>query len=308
VAQRLREAPAERQRGRAVSAPVTERGKVGTRTAIPEQRVRSGRQAHGRPSPPAEQKEQKGGQRAARKAYERRDDRLRRLVGVRSARTSAPTGRAQFVLLIMALLAIGLVATLWFSTAAAADSYRLQDARAEARELSQQAESLHRQVAVLESAPELARRAAQLGMVPVQDPARLVVAPDGAVSVVGEPRAAAGPPPRPAAPPAPPPAPDAAPAPPQDAEPNGAPEDPAPPGDTGEPTGPGAAAQLAAGEPGETVVAQGTDESAGPDAQNADGVPPASGQGEQGDQGGAAAAGDAGAGAPAPQNTGTGEG
>ena len=47
-----------------------------------------------------------------------------------------PAGRAQFVLLVMVLLVGGLVATLWLSTAAAADSYRLQDARAEARTLS----------------------------------------------------------------------------------------------------------------------------------------------------------------------------
>jgi hypothetical protein len=104
------------------------------------------------------------------------------------------------VLLIMVLLAVGLVATLWLSTAAAADSYRLQDATAEARVLSEQAERLKQDVAVLSSAPELARRAGELGMVPVRDPARLVVAPDGTVEVVGEPRAAV--PPAPPEPPA----------------------------------------------------------------------------------------------------------
>ena len=79
----------------------------------------------------------------------------------------------------MGLLGVGLVATLWLSTAAAADSYRLQDARAAARMLSSQSERLHREVANIESAPELARRAAAIGMVPVQDPARLVVARTG---------------------------------------------------------------------------------------------------------------------------------
>ena len=111
----------------------------------------------------------------------------------------------------MGLLGTGLVATLWLSTAAAADSYRLQDARVAARMLSSQSERLHREVASMESAPELARRAAGIGMVPVQDPARLVVAPDGSVGVVGVPLPAVA-----KAPPVPPaprqPAPAAAPA------------------------------------------------------------------------------------------------
>jgi hypothetical protein len=161
---------------------------------------------------------------AQQKAYARRDERARRGAGVRPARTAVPAGRPQFVLLIMVLLAVGLVATLWLSTAAAADSYRLQDATAEARVLSEQAERLHREVAVLASAPELARRAGELGMTPVRDPARLVVGPDGRVEVVGEPRAAVPPPP-PAPPelPAPPggePAPDGAD--PEGADPEGA--------------------------------------------------------------------------------------
>ena len=42
--------------------------------------------------------------------------------------------------------------------------------------LSEQASGCSREVAVLASAPELARRAGELGMMPVRDPARLVVA------------------------------------------------------------------------------------------------------------------------------------
>jgi hypothetical protein len=101
------------------------------------------------------------------------------------------------VLTVMVLLGVGLIATLWLSTAAAADSYRLQDARAAARELSERSERLHRDVAVLESAPALAQRATELGMVPAKDPARLVVAPDGAVQVVGEAVPVVAPPPAP---------------------------------------------------------------------------------------------------------------
>ena len=109
------------------------------------------------------------------------------------ARAVAP-GRAQFVLTVMVLLGMGLVATLWLSTAAAADSYRLQDARAAARDLSERSERLHRDVAALQSPPALAQRATELGMVPAKDPARLVVAADGTTTVVGEPAAAVAPP------------------------------------------------------------------------------------------------------------------
>lgn len=161
-----------------MSAPVTERARSATRTrtaTIPAQRTAAPREAV---------------RTSARKAYARRDDRLRR---VRSARPAAPAGRAQFVLLVMVLLAVGLVATLWLSTAAASDSYRLQDARTALQNLTGQNERLRREVAQMSSAPALAQRAAQLGMVPVQNPARLVVDPSGAVTVVGEPKAVVAP-------------------------------------------------------------------------------------------------------------------
>jgi hypothetical protein len=189
-----------------MSAPVTERVRTAVRgrtTTIPTQRAvgNAGSDRGGAATVDAPTR-RSAGQKAGEKAYARRDERQRRVSGARAPRVAAPAGRPQFVLLIMALLAVGLVATLWLSTAAAADSYRLQDATAEARVLSEQTERLHREVAVLSSAPELARRAAELGMTQVQDPARLVVAPDGGVEVVGEPRAAVAPPPP--APPAPP--------------------------------------------------------------------------------------------------------
>jgi hypothetical protein len=146
---------------------------------------------------------------AAERAYQRRDDRLRRLgglwAGTRLGRAAATPGRTPFVLLVMVLLAVGLVAILWLSTAAAADSYRLTDARTAARTLQEQSETLRREVATLDSAPEIARRAEELGLVEARDPARLVVGPAGTVTVVGQPRAATRPaPPAPPAAPAPP--------------------------------------------------------------------------------------------------------
>ncbi|MCW2722705.1 hypothetical protein, partial [Pseudonocardia sp.] len=183
-----------------MSAPVTERSRTATRTrtsVIPAQRNAPTKPRSTTTAAPA--RERAGTRTSALKAYARRDDRLRRLVGgVRPARTAAPAGRAQFVLLVMVLLAVGLVATLWLSTAAASDSYRLQDARTAAAALTAQSERLHREVSAMDSAPALAQRAAQLGMVPVVDPARLVVGPDGAVTVVGTPKAATAPAPAPA--------------------------------------------------------------------------------------------------------------
>jgi hypothetical protein len=114
-------------------------------------------------------------------------------------------GTAPFVLLIMVLLTTGLVATLWLSTAAAADSYRLDSARQATRDRSEEVERLHRDVAAMQSAPALAAAAQRIGMVPAGVPAVILVHPDGSSQVVGTPSKAraAAPPPAPAAPAAP---------------------------------------------------------------------------------------------------------
>ena len=118
--------------------------------------------------------------------------------------TDTSGGTAPFVLLIMVLLTAGLVATLWLSTAAAADSYRLDDARQATRDRSELVERLHRDVAAMQSAPALAAAAQRIGMVPAGVPAVILVHPDGTSQVVGTPEKAraASPPPPPAAAPA----------------------------------------------------------------------------------------------------------
>lgn len=124
---------------------------------------------------------------AVARAYARRAQRT----GARhGAVPSVDAGRAPFVMLVMILLGVGLVTTLWLSTAATADSYHLHTAHKDARNLTERSESLARQVAASETAPELARRARSLGMVPAGDAARLVVQSDGGVVVIGEPRRA----------------------------------------------------------------------------------------------------------------------
>ena len=174
-----------------MSAPAVER----TRTARPAARQPIARRSTGMPAP-----KDTGG--AVGRAYARRAVRERRQSGEENA---AAAGRSQFVLLIMVLLGVGLVASLWLSTTAAADSYRLDKARQATRDLSERSESLRTEIASMQSAPALAQAAQQMGMVQVSDVARLVVAPEGTVQVVGTPKAAVAPyvPPPVFAPPAP---------------------------------------------------------------------------------------------------------
>ncbi|MBV9160846.1 MAG: septum formation initiator [Pseudonocardiales bacterium] len=197
-----------------------------TRTATPMQ---------GRTTAPARRRDTgapRGRSPAVARAYARRAQRT----GARHGGfESADAGRTPFVLLVMVLLGMALVSTLWLSTAATADSYHLQNARTVARNLAERSESLNREVATLETAPELARRARELGMVPAGNPARLIVRPDGTVSLIGQPRRATAPAPPPAVAPASPAAataPSAAvpvPPPPAPPAPPGAPAQAAPP-------------------------------------------------------------------------------
>ncbi|MEU6584758.1 hypothetical protein [Nocardia sp. NPDC046763] len=103
-----------------------------------------------------------------------------------------PRGRMSFVATIIALLGCGLALTLLLTTRATEDSYQLGDQRRANQKLSDERDALQREVASADSAPELAKRAAELGMIPAKDPARLVIGPDGQVTVVGNPQPAQG--------------------------------------------------------------------------------------------------------------------
>jgi hypothetical protein len=169
--------------------------------------TRSAKSVGGRPTAPAHRRDtsdQRGRSPAVARAYARRAQRT----APRHGCPDSADARTPFVMLVMALLATALIATLWLSTAATADSYHLESARKTVRNLTERSEGLSRAVATLETAPELARRARELGMVPAGDPARLIVGSDGTVTLVGEPRRAVAPPPPPplavaAAPPVP---------------------------------------------------------------------------------------------------------
>ncbi|MBK1788626.1 septum formation initiator [Prauserella cavernicola] len=144
---------------------------------------------------------------AAERAYARRAQRAQELrqEAVREPQAQGlklrlrwPRSRASFVLLLMALMVAGVATTLWLSTQAIADSYRLEELRQNNAQLAENSEQLQRDVSSAESPGSLADRAKALGMVPGGNPARIVVNPDGSLRVVGEPTEATEPAPPPA--------------------------------------------------------------------------------------------------------------
>ncbi|WP_051581132.1 hypothetical protein [Pseudonocardia acaciae] len=177
-----------------MSAPTAERTRAG-RSSARSTGQPGPRRSAGLPTP-------RDADGAIGRAYAKRAGRARRLATTPGA--VAPS-RSRFVLMVMGLLGVGLVASLWLSTTAAADSYRLDAARQATQGLAERGEALRTEIAAMESAPALAKAAQQMGMVPSTDVARLVSMPDGSVQVVGTPKAAtaAAPPPM-LAPPAPP--------------------------------------------------------------------------------------------------------
>ncbi|MFD6394393.1 hypothetical protein [Nocardia sp. NPDC060259] len=130
---------------------------------------------------------------AAQRAYARKRTREQLLDGIElPERASTMAGRIPFVTAIIGLLGCGLALTLLLTTRAAEDSYQLGDARAVNRKLADERAALQREVAAADSAPELAARARELGMIPAKDPARLVLGPGGEVTVIGTPTPAQG--------------------------------------------------------------------------------------------------------------------
>lgn len=130
----------------------------------------------------------------------------------RGARTSAGTAlrsrRAPFVLLVVALLAGTALGLLVLNTAIAVDSLQASRIRAENTQRAQDVQRLERQVVDGNTPAAIAQAAVAAGLVPAGTAAYLVLDPDGAPVLRGEPEPAEAPP----APPAPEPAPAPAPA------------------------------------------------------------------------------------------------
>ncbi|MGW6446187.1 hypothetical protein [Lentzea sp. NPDC055074] len=144
----------------------------------------------------------------AERAYARRAQRASNLRGGAASPQQKVASKAPFVVLVMLVLGAGVAGIMYFSTQAAADTYRLQEARAEAERLTLQMEQLRREVALLESPTDLARRAGEMGLVAPTNPARLRQNPDGSIEEFGKPSAPtkSTPPPPPSSEPPPPPA------------------------------------------------------------------------------------------------------
>lgn len=154
-------------------------------------RGRSSRPGSGKPSV----RKPAGPSMASRRAYDRRERRRGGRSAVSQASPRELARRIPFVVLILALFAAGMGLTLWLTSSATARSHRIAAAEQENTSLQNKKEALEQFVQSGNSAPELARKAADLGMVQAKDVARLVVAPDGSVTVEGEPTSAEGPPP-----------------------------------------------------------------------------------------------------------------
>lgn len=107
--------------------------------------------------------------------------------GLRNRIASVP-----FVVPVIALLVIGLGLSLWLSTKAAADSYRLGEERQQNQALLDKRDSLKRTYESSDSAPELSDKASRLGLIPANNPARMIVNGPGKPRVVGDPEPAQG--------------------------------------------------------------------------------------------------------------------
>lgn len=112
-------------------------------------------------------------------------------MSLRPAPKHAP--RVPFALLVLGLLVGGLVALLALNTASAANELHRHDVAAKDASIAASVEQLNNDVAASEAPGNLARIAAQFGMVPAGNPAFLQIDPDGKVRVLGSPGPASAP-------------------------------------------------------------------------------------------------------------------
>ncbi|RBY79223.1 hypothetical protein DQ239_06125 [Blastococcus sp. TF02-09] len=112
----------------------------------------------------------------------------------RSARTALRSRRAPFVLLVVALLAGTTLGLLVLNTAIAVDSLEATRLRAENAQRAQDVQRLERQVVDGNTPAAIAQAAVAAGLVPSGAAAYLVLDPEGAPVLRGEPAPAEAPP------------------------------------------------------------------------------------------------------------------
>ncbi|MGV9710203.1 hypothetical protein ACWDTI_06015 [Gordonia sp. NPDC003424] len=148
--------------------------------------------------------ERAGRSKSAQRAIDRRRKRIEKDGDARPAGRVVPSSpksavslrdrvaRVPFVIPVIALLVVGLGTSLWLSTKAAQDSYRLGVERQQNQALVDKRDSLKRDYESGDSAPELSDKATKLGMIPASNPPRMIVGADGKPRLVGDPQPAQG--------------------------------------------------------------------------------------------------------------------
>ena len=127
---------------------------------------------------------------------------------VRGGRTATRSRRAPFVLLVVGLIVATALGLLALNTAVAVDSLDATRQETANKAAQERVDRLEQQVVSGGTTAELARRAAENGLVPAGVPGHLVLDPDGTSRLQGAPSPAPAPAPAPV--PAPVPAPDPA--------------------------------------------------------------------------------------------------
>jgi hypothetical protein len=107
-----------------------------------------------------------------------------------SSTTRAP--RVPFALLVLGLVVGGMVLLLALNTASAANELERHNLATKDQSVAAQVQQLRNEVALSAAPGNLARAAAELGMVPAANPAFIVVGADGSVKVLGKPKAVSG--------------------------------------------------------------------------------------------------------------------
>lgn len=117
-----------------------------------------------------------------------------------AARAPQRAARVPFALVVVALVVGGMSALLALNTASAANELRRHDLALRDATAAMQVQQLQNEVAAASAPGALAAAATQLGMVPVTNPAFLVIGADGRVRVLGNPAPAVYVPPLPTMP------------------------------------------------------------------------------------------------------------
>jgi hypothetical protein len=136
------------------------------------------------------------GRRPAARAVPRPELRLVAPTGATRPRRTAVRAlrhkRAPFVLLVVALLVGTTVGLLVLNTAIAVDSLKATQLRTENAERAEEVQRLEQQVVTARTPAEIARAAAEAGLVPAGPAGYLVVEPDGGSVLRGTPQPARG--------------------------------------------------------------------------------------------------------------------